>query len=136
MKTGLAIYAILAADSGVAAIVGTRIYPNFAPAGAALPNVVYEQVTATRTKALVGHQGLTRQRFTVRAIATTYTAAESLADAVRLALCDYVGTAGGIVVKGIFLDGERDVPDSSPEIDAGRMYGKEMDFFVHVIEAT
>ena len=44
MKAGIAIYAILSNRASITDIVSTRIYPESAPEGAAMPYIVYSVV--------------------------------------------------------------------------------------------
>lgn len=89
---GVGLRALLVADTPVAAIAGTRIYPRRLPQGATLPAVVYHKVGGADETGLAGLQGVGHQRFQVDAYATTKLVADQLATAIRDAMC---GTGRG-----------------------------------------
>ena len=112
LEVGL--YAFLAADSGLSALVGTRIYPLLLPQEPTLPAVVYQRISTNP----LGHSNdgpdhLVRVRMQFRCHAATLLAAKGVADAVRAALDGYSGTMGTVDVKGVFRVDEGD--DDEPE---------------------
>ncbi len=124
-----AIYAILAADAGVNAIVGTRIYPGKLPQGVTLPAIVYGRITTGPNHASGNTPGL-RSAFIQTtcydeddATQSAYEGADVLGKAVKSALSRYSGTIAGIVVQQIFLDDERD----TYEFDTNKE-GRAIDF--------
>ena len=109
---GKAIYARLSEDSGVAALVGTRVYPFEQPP----QNRVYPLITykiggdEDDIQTYDGASQLTDDSVDVACIAESYSAAAELNEAIKAALNGQLGTWGGIVVKGAFKDpGEHDV---------------------------
>ena len=85
MKVGAAIYSMLKDDSAVAALVGTRIYPELAEEGAATPYVVYSVVSNTPVDTK-DSAPVDEAQLEVFSVADTYAAANDLADKVRAAL--------------------------------------------------
>ena len=76
----------LIGTAAVAAILGTRIYPDHLPQGATLPAAVYFVVSGTDEVDLAGMSGVAHARVQIDAYATTRTAANALSTAVRDAL--------------------------------------------------
>ena len=101
MNEGKAIYSILAENSGVSTVVGTRIYPQIAEQGAAFPFIVYvlKDIEPSDTKS--GASTLDEIRYDIVAAAETYAALASLTERIRLALDRFSGTVSGIVVDSI-----------------------------------
>lgn len=101
MNEGKAIYSILAENSGVSTVVGTRIYPQIAEQGAAFPFIVYvlKDIEPSDTKS--GASTLDEIRYDIIAAAETYAALASLTERIRLALDRFSGTVSGIVVDSI-----------------------------------
>jgi len=85
MKVGAAIYTMLKDDSAVAALVGTRIYPELAEEGAVTPYVVYSVVSNTPVDTKESAP-VDEAQLEVFSVADTYAAANDLADKVRAAL--------------------------------------------------
>ena len=83
------VYNLLAADSGVAAIVGTRIRPDVMDDGETLPALVYWRVSGIHYNTINGAKAeIAEARFTIESYATTRKGANDLAEAVRLAMID------------------------------------------------
>ena len=111
-----AVYSVLAADSAVAALVSTRIYPTIAPEGASLPFLAYRRVETehvqTKSRTL---DDLARARVEVRCVASTYSGVRTLADKVRLAMHGYAGTVGSYTIRGVIDEGEYDSGEMPPD---------------------
>ncbi len=104
-----ALYSHLTNDAGVSALVGNRVYPLMAPQDAALPHLVYQRISSPRLRSHGGPSGLAHPRFQITATAGSYSAARSLANAVRASLDGFRGTmGGGVSVGASFLDNEAD----------------------------
>ncbi|OFV87458.1 MAG: hypothetical protein A3J75_06545 [Acidobacteria bacterium RBG_16_68_9] len=84
----LPLRALLAADAGVVAFVGDRIYPEFVPPkGATLPALTYFMVAQPLEHPSHDNpEGLPVQHFSIYCWALTYAAARELAQTVGLAL--------------------------------------------------
>ena len=116
-----AIYAHLAADGGVAALVGTRIGKGRAQEDDDLPYVVFFEVSANSETGLAGAIGFATKRIQINSVARTYTAAHALAAAVFTAVNGTKGTlgAGGVTIdcKAFIFAGGRDDPTTPPRGD-------------------
>lgn len=106
-----ALYKFLSTNSGVAALVSTRIYPNAIPQDAALPAIAYQEITAVRDYSHQGQNNTAEPLFQITIEAATYSTAIAVAAAVRAALSGYrgsVATSPATVIQGVFLENEYD----------------------------
>lgn len=119
----------LAADSGVSALAGARIYPLRLPDGPTYPAITYERVSATRDFVLAGPGGRVNPRLRVHCWAETYAEAVALADAVRQAVNGHTGAMDGERVDHAELLSDNDLyePDT-------RKYRRVLDFTLSHIE--
>ncbi len=78
----------LAAQSDIAAIVGSRIYSTQAPQGTELPCVVYAQDNASRGPFMhmTGMSGITRVTYQISCLGTSLVDVRNLSRAIRVAL--------------------------------------------------
>lgn len=97
---GAIIYQSLANDPSVAALAGTRIYPEVAPDEADLPLIVY---TVRATDSVEGSAPMTRCSVTANCYAATDAAAESLGAAVRAVLDGFDGSGAGVAARLLSL---------------------------------
>jgi hypothetical protein len=97
----------LVGTSAVAAILGTRIYPDQLPQGATLPAAVYYGISGTDEPLLSGLAGFAEERVQIDAYASTRLAANLLAIAIRDALTSSLGrgTWGTVHVSGCVPEG-------------------------------
>jgi len=121
-----ALVSILAADGTVSGLVGTRIYPLVVPQNPTLPAVVYQRISGVREHTHDEVGDLARPRFQFTSIATTYSAAKALANAVREALDNYSATKLSVVIDAIFVENEIDVFNLS-EDQGDNTYGVLVD---------
>lgn len=91
---GVGLRAKLIGTTAVAAILGTRVYPDRLPQGCTLPAAVYYLISGTEEGSLTGVVGLVHARIQVDAYATTRLAANALADLIRSTLADASGSRG------------------------------------------
>lgn len=131
-----AVYSLLSGDAGVTAIASTRIYPNVAPQEAASPYAVYQVISADHQEVLGGSAGFSRTLVQVTCWSTSYDTARSLAEACRLALQGYHGTAASIDVDGVNLVGDRDVYEASRSAQEPGWHGAQMDYAFWHAEAV
>lgn len=109
----------LANDSGISAIVGTRIYAGLRPQKSPLPSIVYSRVSGVRIESLQGSSGLARPRFQIDCCGKSYPAVKNLAEAIRLSLEGFRGTmggGGGVVVQCVRYLGDIDFYSDDEEI--------------------
>jgi hypothetical protein len=64
--------AVLLADTNVAALIGTRVYPLMLPDDAATPAIIYQEIDAIGERTLGGHFIATARRYQLRLAATSY----------------------------------------------------------------
>lgn len=106
-----AVIAKLLATAGVAALVGTRIYPGSRPQASALPAVVMTVISKTPSYSDDGEDGIAEARVQLDCWGATYSSAKTLARAVTAALSAFGGTASGVVFHYIALDLEHDIQE-------------------------
>lgn len=92
-----AIYDRLRLNVGVAAIVGTAIYPVHAPQNATPPWIRWQRISRTTDRALDLQEGVVEARVQFDCIAADYTGSRNLSEAVRLALQNWQDNTLGIV---------------------------------------
>lgn len=98
----------LVGSASVASLAGARIYPVLAPASASLPFVTWRRSGVQREQTLGGPMGLPRVSVEYSIYGTTYEQARELADAMRVVLDGYGGTADNTTVKQTSLEDESD----------------------------
>jgi hypothetical protein len=123
MKSGLV--SLLAGESTISALCGSRIYINKAPQKATFPQLVITQMSSEENGSIDGGSGQLRFiNFDIDCRATTSMQAESLGNAVRTFLDDYSGAAGGSTIGAVIMNDESD--DYEPPQDGS-------DVGVHVV---
>lgn len=133
MSIEAAIYSIAADDGGIAALVGTGIWPVFVPQGESFPAVTYQQISGVREHACDGPLGLCAARFQLNCWAegaTAYTDARALADACRAVFDGYEGTVESTVIQLIRVQNEMDVPGLDPEVEQRDRHGRLLELSV------
>jgi hypothetical protein len=115
----------LAANAGVAALVGTRIYPVVLPQpynysqGAAL---TYRVLSRPSNHLINGIDGICRARIEFSAFSSLYELSEQVADAVRQSgLPGFVGLMGDKQIESVQLSDGGDTYDESPN-DGGQSH--------------
>jgi len=98
----------LVGATAVTSIVGTRIYPVLAPASADLPFVTWRRQAIRREQTLSVPMGVPRVSVEYSIYGTTYEQARETADAMRVVLDGYGGTADNVTVKQTSLEDESD----------------------------
>lgn len=138
-----AIYYHLINDADVAALVGTRIYPNVIPQDASLPSLAYQVISRPGLMAHDGPSGLAwpRVQFTVQA--DDYDQVVDLTNKVRIALDGYsglMGGPGGVTVEGAFVKDARDGHQFATERETRRLdavvYHKELEYYNKILEVA
>ncbi len=118
-----ALKAELIANTGTNAYIGgtpNRVFPLVIPQQVprgtqTTPCVVYEQRDCRRAISYCDTDKLVRTTIVLDCYSTEYDEAKALAQAVRLALIDFFGLLGGIVlVRAASLESEFDVQDFEP----------------------
>ena len=127
MKSGLV--SLLANETTISAIVGTRIYISKAPQTAALPHIVITQIGSEENQTLDGTTGLRFVDFDIDCKADRSVEAETLGNAVRVFMDDATGTAGSQTITQCLLNDES--TDYEPPVD-----GSDKGVHVVLIDVT
>ena len=127
-----AIRTLTIADADVAALVSSRMYSDALPQNATLPAVTYFVVDTQPNEHLAGIADVSRARIQIDCFAATRTAANDLANKVRLALeKKHRGDNNGQFINEINLTtGERHLVDRPESGSDKRRYITSQDFFV------
>jgi len=110
---GKAVYSKLSGDTGVAALVGTRIFPNDSKSND-LPQVIYQLKQLEVGKIYGGFSGMDTIELHVFCLSTDYDSVMSLINAVQTSLDGQSGQWGD---REIYLCDQTELNDNS-EIDA------------------
>jgi hypothetical protein len=101
------IYHRLAADTALTALVGTRIYHEFAGASALYPHVLILFLAGTDANAIGADQRVfTRPLFLVEAVTTdgNWLNAQAIADRIEARLLGAAGTQAPVTIMGMFRE--------------------------------
>ena len=115
----------LLADSGVSALISTRLHPGKLPQKPTYPAAVYFQVSGPRGHTFTGPAYQTL-RYQINCFASTYLGAATLADAFIAALPDTKATWGSFNIDSVDLQNEEYL-DYEPDAKA---HVKMIDFKV------
>lgn len=131
------IFGFLAADAGVAAIVGTRVYESIVPQNVTYPAISYSVISGTREAAsLDGPDGQVTNSIQINCWATTGVVRAALGDAVRLALDGRKLTFGSKEIQESWLESELNRDEPSPGNEGQRLYGRILDFEITHVETA
>lgn len=125
-----ALFTHVTSDATIAALIGTRLFPNKIPQGQPLPAAEYKQNKGDRVQTMDGPDGMVDAEYTIVCYAATYAQARELAEAVRKRLDGYSGVVAGVTIDVIMLIDELDVPEFKPGTDILNRYGKSLTFVV------
>lgn len=98
----------LISDASFTTLVSQRIYPQIAPAAAALPFVTWRRTSISREQTLSDPMGVPRVSVDFIAIAETYLEARKIADVMRQILDGYGGSFDNTQVRQCSLESETD----------------------------
>lgn len=120
-----ALFGHLSTEAGLAALVGTRVYPVQLPQGATLPAVTYQRISTQ----VVQHRGsvapsFSRPRFQLNCWASSYDGTVALRAAVRAAMGTLAQASSPRIDVALLAD-DRDVVEATP----GRWVAS-LDYFV------
>lgn len=111
MRIEQALYNRLSTHAGLAALVGSRIYPVRLPLRPDYPAVSYFRVSRSMRRAFGGTVSGQETRFQFDCWAKTYAGGKDVADQVIAALDGFSGTmggSGGVEVQAVYLENEQD----------------------------
>lgn len=127
-------------DEGtITAIIGTspvRLYPLIAEQGAALPYIVYQQISGVRDYTMDGPTGYVDSRYQITCWAATYGAAKRLFEAVRKFFNGFHATVLGRKIQYVAFENEMDRIAKTPGVDVIDAYGKQIDIKITFDEPT
>lgn len=106
-----ALYTHVTSNSGFAALASARLYPMVIPQDAALPAVAYQRISGVRVHDMQEAAHLAHPRYQFTVVASSYSNARAVVNALRTALVGYMGTmggAGGVRVMAVFCENEID----------------------------
>lgn len=130
MTLEFSLFAFLAGDTAVAAVVEDRIYGGFIEdQRAKQPCVVYARVTATRSQTLCGTDGKVRAVMRIDSYDKSYNGAKALAELLRHTLTDFAGDMYGTRVSLVAMDSEIDLDDPEPGL-----YRVSQTYFIWFLE--
>lgn len=125
LETG--IYKLLSANSAVAALVGTRIYPVIVPEGATFPAVVYQRIdTARNANTFDNSAELPVARMQITCWAENFADVVSLQVAVQNVLAGFHGLADDTTVQACLVSDMRDTWEY--EISTVGLFRRDVDF--------
>ena len=126
---GEALIAKLLADSGVLALVATRVYPGVRPQAEPLPAIVYNMISANPSYSDDGEDGIEEARIQLDCWGVTYSSAKTVARAVKAALSAFGGTVSGVRFRYITLGLEHDIQEPGAN-SASYPFRTSLDFIV------
>ena len=98
------------ADTGVAALLGTRLYAMRLPENVVLPAATFQRISSRYIGAHNGPSGVAAMRYQFTAFAMSYNEAVELADAMRVALDGWHSPAAGLNnIQAAYAEGELDL---------------------------
>lgn len=110
MSLKTALYSYLSGQSGLTNLVGTRIYPDIAPANASLPYVIHQYVSADHVRHMGGTSDFASRRVQFDVYGATAVSVDNVFAQLRTALEAKRGTIGSenLVVLSSGIESERD----------------------------
>jgi hypothetical protein len=128
MRAEKVINSLLGADSGVGAVVGSRIYPSRLPQNTTMPAMAYEVISGTELTPIDAQAGyqVMRTRMRITAMGKNYIDVKNAIEAVRVACLYKSGTIAGVKVISITRD------NVGPDLrdDELSIYLQSIDFIV------
>jgi len=109
MDIEAAFTAYLLAYIGLTALIGNRLYPDETPQSVNLATqtaVVYQHISAGFIHTHQGQNKTELPNYQLTVYAPTRPQCKAIAAQIKAALCDYVGTMGGLTVQYIMLVNE------------------------------
>lgn len=137
-----AIFTLLTGDTEVGSLVSTRVYPVQIPPmkpgdtlASTRPAIVYQRISGPRGYTTNGQDPLANARYQITCWALTPTAARELADKVRKRMSGAKETAASVVIRGVFLEDEGDIPSTEPNEQQAE-FGRRLDFTIWHVETV
>lgn len=115
------IYKLLSEDTDVSALVGTRIYPLYAPQSFVAPYVTYQLVSVVPYNTKSGPSTLDEKLYQINSVGKNYDATIDLSNKVRTAL-DYEKVTG---VQLIIYQGETNNWNDDSQLQGAAMVAQD-----------
>lgn len=121
-------------------LTSTRIYPSsLAPTSVDKPYVIYQRVDDVRHRQQDRTTGLSSSRYQFTIVADSELAAHNLRVVLRDALEGYRGDMGEagltVAVRGIFLEDDRDLPQTPSDSSEQPPHIVELDFLIWHVDS-
>lgn len=129
-ESGNIIFALLNNDSGVGALIGTKIRPIKAAQDDDYPYLIYEGISKPSLQSKDGNAKWYKMRYQLSMLATSLQAVQNIAEAVRVALDNQSGIIAGFTVQAITFEDERDIFNDNSALDG--VYMLQQDYFITV----
>lgn len=120
------IYKLLAGDSAITDLVGTKIYPLVREQSDGLPAITYQTISNIYGSDISGLNGLVEGRIQINCFASTILGAAQLAEIVK----GSIGTHRAGVIECVLLEEMNDLPSIEPENEQMNVFAKTMDFYI------
>ena len=120
MLAAEALVFLLENNTGVATMVGGRVYPQLVPQNATRPAIAYQRISAIPEHSHSGFSSLTKTRFQLTLEGGTHMEALNLALAVRRALSGVRNTVGDLTVVTM-VENETDGYGDTAQVPVVRM---------------
>jgi hypothetical protein len=121
--------ALLLANSGVSALVSSRIAWGERIQGTAVPDILLTVISRPRDYHMTGASNPAEYRVQADCYGKTYASAKTVSRAVDALLSGYSG--GNF--QAVFTGGERDLRSAGSN-DADRLFGVSLDYLIHFTE--
>lgn len=124
-----AIITRLLGDSGVAALVSTRVYPVSRDQDSGLPAVTVARISGAPVYVDTGEAGLFEARIQIDCWGADYPSAKNTATAVKTSLSGFFGVVNGVTFQNLHIDAERDSRESGGN-QSEYLFRTSVDFIV------
>lgn len=134
MNIDEALIAYLKSQTGLEAIVNSRIFFEILPQGTEYPAVVIQKISDVKDHYLMGQCELERPMYQFSSLGITKASARSVSDQLKAALCDFQGTMSGIIIQKIELVNEISSLDKTSD-GILKVYYDDLEFEVNFIRS-
>lgn len=124
----------LLSQTGLTALIARRYFYDVAKQGEILPYVVCLCVSDVKEHTHQGQNSLESPNYQFTAYASTRAGARAVAQQIKTALCDYVGTMSGTVVQYITLQNE--LPSTETSADGTiKVHTVDLEFQIYYVRS-
>jgi len=133
MEIEEALTSYLLGFTGFAALIGDKLYPDELPQGIKLPAVIYSKISDVKEHTLAGQSSLESPMLQFTVFADTKTAARTIANQLKAALCDFQGMMSGLEVQYIRLENELSSLERTPD-GTLKIYTEILEFEINYLK--